>query len=81
MCARKKGANTSDSTAMSLIKMLLAGPEVSFSGSPTVSPMTAARWQSEPLPPSVRACSLAPAYRRRPRGEKLGQTRVCWKRL
>ena len=64
MCARKKGANTSDSTAMSLIRMLFAGPEVSFSGSPTVSPMTAARWHSEPLPPSVRACSLAPAYRR-----------------
>ena len=34
---------------------------MSFSGSPTVSPMTAAWWHSEPLPPSVRACSLAPA--------------------
>jgi hypothetical protein len=38
-------------------------PEVSLSGSPTVSPITAALWQSEPLPPSSRACSDAPACR------------------
>jgi hypothetical protein len=31
-------------------------------GSPTVSPMTAALWQSEPLPPRSRACSVAPAW-------------------
>lgn len=42
VCARKKGASTSDSTAMSLMRMLREGPEVSLSGSPTVSPMTAA---------------------------------------
>lgn len=40
--ARKKGASTSDSTAISLMRMLREGPEVSLSGSPTVSPMTAA---------------------------------------
>ena len=40
--AWKKGANTRDSTAMSLIRMLSDGPDVSLSGSPTVSPMTAA---------------------------------------
>lgn len=34
---------------MSLIKMLRAGPEVSFKGSPTVSPTTAALWISVPL--------------------------------
>ena len=37
----------------SLIRMLREGPEVSLKGSPTVSPMTAALWQSEPLPPWV----------------------------
>ena len=30
-----------------------AGPAVSLNGSPTVSPMTAALWASEPLPPSL----------------------------
>src|ERR1700727_2341996 len=29
-----------------------AGPAVSLKGSPTVSPMTAALWASDPLPPS-----------------------------
>ena len=57
--AWKKGANTRDSTAMSLMRMLREGPEVSLSGSPTVSPMTAALWASDPLPPSERACSVA----------------------
>ena len=33
--------------------MFIAGPEVSFSGSPTVSPTTAALWTSEPLPPRL----------------------------
>eukprot|EP00955_Chlamydomonas_euryale_P076870 362807-Chlamydomonas_euryale.AAC.10 len=41
--------------------MLSEGPDVSFSGSPTVSPMTAALWQSEPLGPSSRACGVLPA--------------------
>lgn len=42
-------ANTSDKIAISLIKMFKAGPEVSFNGSPTVSPTTAALWISVPL--------------------------------
>mmetsp|Transcript_5154 Transcript_5154/g.15488 ORF Transcript_5154/g.15488 Transcript_5154/m.15488 type:complete len:245 (+) Transcript_5154:1796-2530(+) len=46
---------------MSLIKMFREGPEVSLSGSPTVSPMTAALWASVPFPPSMRACSVLPA--------------------
>ncbi len=31
--------------------MLILGPEVSFNGSPTVSPTTVALWTSEPFPP------------------------------
>lgn len=57
----KKGANTRDSTAMSLMRMLSDGPEVSFSGSPMVSPMTAALCGSDPFGPRVLACSEAPA--------------------
>lgn len=57
--AWKKGAKTRDSTAISLMRMFRDGPEVSFSGSPTVSPMTAALCASEPLPPRERACSVA----------------------
>lgn len=57
----KKGANTNDSTAMSLIKMLSDGPDVSLRGSPIVSPITAALCGSEPFGPSNRACSEAPA--------------------
>ena len=34
--------NTNDKMAMSLIRILRLGPEVSFNGSPTVSPITAA---------------------------------------
>src|ERR1044071_978920 len=36
-----------------LIIGLIAGPAVSLYGSPTVSPVTAAAWASEPLPPSA----------------------------
>ena len=36
---------------MSLIKIFNAGPDVSLNGSPTVSPTTAAEWESDPLPP------------------------------
>lgn len=39
----------SDKIAMSLMRMLRAGPEVSLSGSPTVSPTTAALWISLPF--------------------------------
>lgn len=57
----KKGAKTSDSTAMSLIRILSDGPEVSFSGSPMVSPITAALCGSDPLGPRDLACSETPA--------------------
>ena len=36
---------------ITLIRMFIAGPEVSLNGSPTVSPTTAALCGSEPLPP------------------------------
>jgi hypothetical protein len=36
---------------ITLIKMFIDGPEVSLSGSPTVSPTTQALWASEFLPP------------------------------
>ena len=38
---------------INLIKISIAGPAVSFNGSPTVSPVTAAWWVSEPLPPKL----------------------------
>lgn len=40
--ARNRGANTRDTTVISLIRMLMEGPDVSLNGSPTVSPTTAA---------------------------------------
>ena len=43
--------NTMETVEHSLIRMFREGPEVSLKGSPTVSPTTAALWQSEPLPP------------------------------
>jgi len=36
------GAITRDTTDISLIRMFIAGPDVSLNGSPTVSPTTAA---------------------------------------
>jgi hypothetical protein len=36
---------------MSLMRMLRDGPDVSLRGSPMVSPITAALWQSDPLGP------------------------------
>ena len=42
--------NTMETVEQSLMRMFREGPEVSLKGSPTVSPMTAALWQSEPLP-------------------------------
>ena len=47
----KNGANTRLRMAESLIRIFSDGPEVSFKGSPTVSPTTAAWWLSDPLPP------------------------------
>jgi len=38
----KKDPNTRETIAESLMRMLIAGPEVSLRGSPTVSPTTAA---------------------------------------
>lgn len=37
-----RGAKTRLTTAMSLIRIFMEGPEVSFKGSPTVSPITEA---------------------------------------
>jgi len=51
--AKKKSAKTSEMIAMSFINMLSEGPEVSFIGSPTVSPITAALWRSEPFLPVI----------------------------
>ena len=39
---KNKGTNTKLTTAVSFNKMFNPGPDVSFNGSPTVSPMTAA---------------------------------------
>ena len=44
-----------DTMLSSLMRMLMAGPEVSLKGSPTVSPTTPALWQSPPLPPKLPA--------------------------
>lgn len=41
--------NTNDKIAISFIKIFKLGPLVSFKGSPTVSPMTAALWISDPF--------------------------------
>ena len=46
------GRISSETRFMTLISGLRAGPAVSLKGSPTVSPITAALWASEPLPPS-----------------------------
>ena len=45
----KAPPNTSEVIAINLMRMLLEGPEVSLSGSPTVSPTTAALWVSVPF--------------------------------
>ncbi len=46
-----RGANTTATIVMSLMRMLIAGPAVSLKGSPTVSPVTPAMWAPEPFPP------------------------------
>jgi len=45
----KKVAKTNEKIADNLTKMFREGPEVSFNGSPTVSPMTAALCSIEPF--------------------------------
>ena len=47
------GRISSDTRFITLISGLSAGPAVSLNGSPMVSPMTAALWASDPLPPSL----------------------------
>ena len=47
------GRISSETRFITLMSGLSAGPAVSLNGSPTVSPMTAALWASEPLPPSL----------------------------
>ncbi len=47
------GAMISDTRLITLIIGLSAGPAVSFNGSPTVSPTTAALCGSECLPPKL----------------------------
>lgn len=42
-------AKIRDKIAISLIRIFKAGPDVSFRGSPTVSPTTAALWISDPF--------------------------------
>ena len=44
-------ANTMDTMDVSLIRILMDGPEVSLKGSPTVSPITAALCCGLPFPP------------------------------
>ena len=46
------GRISSDTRFITLISGFSAGPAVSLNGSPTVSPMTAASCDFEPLPPS-----------------------------
>ena len=53
--------NTSDVIAISLIKMLIEGPEVSFMGSPTVSPITALWWAWLFLPMTTPSTERLPA--------------------
>ena len=54
--------NTTDRIALSLIRMFRLGPEVSFRGSPTVSPITAARWISLPFRTTSPLKLIRPAY-------------------
>ena len=54
----KAPAKTRLTIVITLIRMFIAGPEVSLNGSPTVSPTTAALCASQPLPP----CAPASMY-------------------
>ena len=48
---KNAGTNTNETIVISLIRMLIEGPDVSLNGSPTVSPTTAAACAEEPFPP------------------------------
>ena len=47
--SRPKWGATPTTRQDNLIRMFIDGPDVSLNGSPTVSPVTAASWASEPL--------------------------------
>src|SRR3989338_6399964 len=49
----KNGTKSNATILATFIIGLIAGPAVSLYGSPTVSPVTAALWVSEPLPPNL----------------------------
>src|SRR3989344_5136234 len=49
----KNGTKSNATILATFIIGLMAGPAVSLYGSPTVSPVTAALWASEPLPPNL----------------------------
>src|SRR5690606_36068850 len=51
LCRTTKPAITTLTILISLIRIFRLGPLVSLNGSPTVSPTTAALWDSLPLPP------------------------------
>ena len=46
-----KPATTIEIILINFINIFKDGPDVSFKGSPTVSPTTPALWANEPLPP------------------------------
>ena len=50
-------AKTKEMIAINLTKIFKEGPDVSFNGSPIVSPMTAAVWVSLPCPSSFLSIS------------------------
>jgi hypothetical protein len=52
---------TNDKIDISLIRMFKLGPEVSFNGSPTVSPITAALWISLPFTTTSPMFLISPA--------------------
>lgn len=52
---RIMGANTEATSDITVIIVFSEGPAVSLKGSPTVSPITAALWASEPFPPKAPA--------------------------
>mmetsp|Transcript_17220 Transcript_17220/g.32717 ORF Transcript_17220/g.32717 Transcript_17220/m.32717 type:complete len:304 (+) Transcript_17220:690-1601(+) len=58
-----RGAMTSETTLMSLMRMLREGPDVSLKGSPTVSPTTTALYSSVFLGWSLLGCNMPlPTY-------------------
>jgi hypothetical protein len=56
----KNSPNTKEVIADNLMRILIDGPEVSFKGSPTVSPTTAALWASDPFTKTYSLPSSSP---------------------